>query len=181
MLKLFIPKMSMFDENTQRFIDRKDTELRLEHSLLAISKWESKYEKPFLNEEQRTPEEFLYYILCMDTTGRLTMEDVRSLTTDEQLEIKRYIETQHTATTFSGKDPNAARGHKETITSELVYYWMVAMQIPFDAEKWNIDRLLTLIRICSIKNNPKKMSKKDTMINNSALNAARRKAMGTRG
>lgn len=180
MLKLAIPELDMFDENTQRFISRKAKTLKLEHSLLSISKWESKYEKPFLTEEQKTEEEFRYYVMCMDITGTLTEEDTKMLLINEINEIQKYISQQHTATTFSGKDPNAKHS-REVITSELVYYWLVSMEIPFEAEKWNINRLLTLIRICGIKNNPKKMSKRDTMINNTSLNAMRRKALGTKG
>lgn len=156
----------------------KPVTLMLEHSLLSISKWESKYHKPFLGgteKDQKTPEEMLYYIQCM-TVNSVDENVYYRLTNDQIQEIGNYIADSMTATTINHNSaPGAPKRNKEIITSELIYYWMVVHQIPFECQKWHLNRLLTLIEVCNIKNAPsKKMSKQDIMRQNRSLNAARR-------
>ena len=115
----------------------------------------------------------------------MTLNDVdpvvySHLSMDNVKRIREYIEDSMTATTFveaEGSSPS-----RNTITSELVYYWMVALQIPFECQHWHLHRLLTLIRVCNLKNQPdKKMSTAATLRQNQALNAARRAKYKSRG
>lgn len=184
-LKIEIKGSELFDDVTQRFINVKSTVLTLEHSLIAVSKWESKYHIPFLLEGEKTPEQIEYYIKCMTINQNVDPNVYKAITLSQQQEILDYIKDPMTATWFSD-DPKGGKGKgrnkNETITSELIYYWMVALQIPSEYEKWHLNRLLTLIQVCNTYNQPpKKMSKSDIIRNNDALNAARRAAMQTRG
>lgn len=180
MLTITIPATEEYDENTGEFITTREQTLQLEHSLISISKWESKWCKPFLAKQDKTSEEVIDYIKCM-TLNKSVSDDVYGCLTQQNIsDINDYIGAPMTATTFS--DDRNGKQNREIITSELVYYWMIALQIPFECQKWHINRLLTLIRVCNIKNAPpKKMSKRDIMSRNAALNAARRKQMNTKG
>jgi hypothetical protein len=184
-LKIEVKGTELFDEATERFIEVKPTVLTLEHSLIAISKWESKYHIPFLREDEKTPEQLEYYFKCMTINQNVDPNVYKGITPSQQMEIMQYIKDPMTATWFGddNKKPGRGRGRKaEVITSELIYYWMVALQIPSEYEKWHLNRLLTLIQVCNSYNQPpKKMSKNDIIRNNDALNAARRAAMRTRG
>lgn len=179
MLTIEIPDQEFFNEETQEFFTMKGQTLQLEHSLVSLSKWESKWNKPFLSKEDKTAEETIDYIKCMTITQNPKPHIYNLLTDKNILEIKNYIDAPMTATTFS----NANQGHsREIVTSELIYYWMISLNIPMKCEKWHLNRLLTLIRVCNIKNGPaKKMSKKEIMSRNAALNAARRKKLNTKG
>lgn len=179
MLIIEIPDQEFFNEETQEFFTMKGQTLQLEHSLVSLSKWESKWNKPFLSKEDKTVEETMDYIKCMTITQNPKPHIYNLLTDKNILEIKNYIDAPMTATTFS----NVNQGHsREIVTSELIYYWMISLNIPMKCEKWHLNRLLTLIRVCNIKNGPaKKMSKKEIMSRNAALNAARRKKLNTKG
>ena len=169
-----------WDEKNRIFIDPKTVNLQLEHSLISISKWESKWHKPFLSSEQKTEEETIDYIKFMTLTQNVNPDVYSHLSRANIEEINAYIGDPKTATTFS----NDKQGKKnlEIITSELIYYWMIALNIPFECQKWHLNRLLTLIRVCEVKNNPgKKLSQRQIMSNNAALNAARRKKYHTKG
>jgi len=184
-IKIEVAATSFFNEITERFIEVKPTTLTLEHSLIAISKWESKYHIPFLKEDEKTPEQLEYYFKCMTINQNVDPYVYKALTVSQQKEILDYIHDPMTATWFGDDEnkPGKGRGRKkEVITSELIYYWMVALQIPSEYEKWHLNRLLTLIQVCNSYNQPpKKMSKNDIIRNNDALNAARRAKMHTRG
>lgn len=180
MLQIFVPGKELFDEDTQTFIQTKDTVLKLEHSLLSISKWESKWCKPFLNTNDKNPhssEEMLDYIKCMTLNNNVSKDVYNALTPNNRRVIQNYMNHPMTATTVK----NTGAPSREIITSELIYYWMIAYQIPFECEKWHINRLLMLIKVCSAKNNPKKMSKREIASQNRAINAARRRALHTKG
>lgn len=180
MLRITIPATELWDENRQEFIRTKEQTLQLEHSLVSLSKWESKWKKAFLTKENKTYEETIDYIKCMTITQNVNPEVYRFLTNDNIEEINRYIADSMTATYFS--EEKGARRSSETVTSELIYYWMIALQIPPEYQKWHLNRLLTLIRVCNVKNTPpKKMSRRDLMSRNAALNAARRKKYNTGG
>lgn len=179
MLYIRVPEKEWFDEKTQEFKSSKAATLQLEHSLVSISKWESKWCKAFLTKEDKTNEEVIDYIKCMTITQNVEPATYLALTRSNIEQIKKYIEAPMTATTFSDVQKGTS---KEIITSELIYYWMISMNIPMECQKWHINRLLTLIRICNIKNgDPKKMSRGDIMRRNAALNAARRKKLNTKG
>jgi len=180
MLKIIVPGGEYFNEVDQVFIDVDDFELELEHSLISLSKWESKYEKPFLGFDTKTPEEVMGYVDAM-ILNPIYPDDVLTRFTEENLdEINKYIESKQSATTF-GQMPER-RGTGETITSELIYYWMVAFQIPFECEYWHLNRLFALIRVCNIKNAPaKKMSSSEIAARNRELNARRKAQFNTKG
>lgn len=164
------------------FIPPKTQTLQLEHSLVSISKWEAKWCKPFLNTPEKSFEETIDYIKCMTITQNVRAEVYDHLSQENVNQIDDYISAPMTATTFS--DEKKKRGKQEIITSELIYYWMVALNIPFDpCQKWHIARLITLVRICQAKNEPPKKgrSKRDLAAEYAKLNAERRKALNTKG
>lgn len=169
-----------WDEEKQEFVEPKSQTLQLEHSLVSLSKWESKWQKPFYSKKDMSNEETLDYIKCMTLTKNVDPDVYNHLTQENIKTILDYIGNPMSATTF-GKETNAGN-NREIITSELIYYWMIASNIPFECQKWHLNRLITLIRVCSIKNSPpKKRSKRDIMSRNAALNASRRKQFNSNG
>ena len=184
MLKIVVPKSEGFNNKTNEFINNDhDVTICLEHSLVSISKWESKWHKAFLSSNEKTREELIDYVRCMTISQNIPDEVYYFLTNDNIKEINKYIEDPMTATTFTDNriNKNPLTKKNETLTSEIIYYWMVSFQIPLECQKWHLNRLMTLIRVCNAKNDPKKMSKKETMMSNKALNEARRKQFNTRG
>lgn len=180
MLQIVVPAVEYWDESKMEFVQMKEQTLQLEHSLISLSKWESKWCKPFFSKAEKTYEETIDYIKCMTLTPNVKEDVYHRLTNDNVMEINKYIESPMTATTFPNN--KNGKGSRETVTSELVYYWMIALNIPFECQKWHLNRLLTLVQVCNVKNEPdKKMSKKDIMNRNRALNAARKKQLNTRG
>lgn len=169
-----------WDEEKEEFLEPKTVTLQLEHSLIAISRWESKWNKPFFSKQEKTDEEAIDYIRCMTLTKNVDQNVYYKLTANNFQAVNTYIESPMTATTFS--DDKTRAPNRQIVTSELIYYWMIANNIPFECEKWHINRLLTLIQICGIKNSPpKKMSQRELMRRNSSLNAARRHRTGSKG
>ncbi len=184
MLPLHIPETEFYNEETNEFITIKEQTLKLEHSLISISKWEEKYCKPFISKDKKTLEETLYYIKCM-TIGNVD-DRVYLCITDEMIEkINEYIENPRTATKFfdlrTGKDSGGKR--YSTITSEEIYCSMVMGNIPESFSKWHISRLIALIRLVGMKSDPKaqKMNRKEHGIWQHELNKARRKKWNTKG
>ena len=180
MLELFLDSREVYLDDKNLFVTTKPMTLRLEHSLVSIAKWETKWRKPFLDRSGRkTYEESIDYIRCMTINQNVDPVIYYSLTSDEIKKINDYIDTDFTATTFKNTF-NAPSN--EIITSELIYYQLVAFRIPFECQKWNFSRLLALLQICRIKSEPgKKMSKQAIMNQNRALNAARRKKLHSKG
>ena len=184
-LRITIPEThrEFFNEDTQEFyyLDTKERTIVMEHSLISISKWEAKWKKPYLDSRDKTEEEVLDYLRCMTITPNVPSETYKLLTKENLLEIKEYIDDPMTATTIR-KMPGAPH-KKEIITSEIVYYWMIAQQIPIEFEKWHFNRLMMLIKVCAIKNDPKKtkMSRSAILEQNRALNKARRARTGSKG
>ena len=180
MLRILIPATEMFDERTHGFIITEEQTLELEHSLVSISKWESKWCKAFLSKHAKTYEETIDYIKCMTITPNVPDEAYTRLTRDNVEQINKYIEAPMTATHFM--DDRKGKHNSETITSELIYYWMIALNIPVEFQEWHLNKLLALVRVCNIKNQPpKKMSKSEIMSRNRAINDARRQQLGTKG
>ena len=180
MLTITIPATEEYDEIREEFVTTKEQTLQLEHSLVSISKWESKWCKPFLGKQDKTSEEIIDYIKCM-TLNKSVNDDVYGCLTQANVNaINDYIGAPMTATYFSSNEHG--KRNNEQITSELIYYWMISLNIPFECQKWHINRLLTLIRVCNVKNAPpKKMSRREIVSRNAALNAARRKQLNTKG
>lgn len=169
-----------WDEVKEEFVEAKYQTLQLEHSLVSLSKWESKWKKPFFSKTGLTDEETLDYIKYMTITKNVDSDVYNHLTQENIKEVMDYIQDPMTATTFSNNSKNAI--NRETITSELIYYWMIESNIPFECQKWHLNRLITLIRVCGVKRTPpKKRNKRDIMSQNAALNAARRKQLNTKG
>lgn len=179
MLQLTIPETEYFDYQKQEFVYRKAQTIQLEHSLVSISKWESKWKKAFLGKQPITREETIDYIRCMTITQNVPPDTYYRLTPENIEEINRYISDSMTASIVPEV---GSKGSSDVVTSEIIYYWMISLNIPAEYRKWHLNRLLSLIKVCSFKNQPpKKMSKKDILRQNAALNAARTKRLNTRG
>ena len=179
MLQITLP-VELWDEGKQEFVYLPGQTLELEHSLVSLSKWEAKWHKPFLTKSEKTVEETIDYIRCMTITKNVDPEVYDHITADNIREVYAYIEDPMTATTFS--NDKQGRANREIVTAELIYYWMIALNVPAEFQKWHLNRLITLIRVCNIKNSPpKKMSKRETINQMAALNAARKQKYDTNG
>ena len=180
MLRIRIEGEEFFDEVDNTFSTVGDIVLDLEHSLISLSKWESQFQKPFLGQGSKTTEEILEYIKAMIVTPEFPNDVMKRFSHTHLSQVNEYIESEQSATTF-GQMPRTP-GRPETVTSELIYYWMVAFNIPWAAENWHLNRLFALIRICNIKQQkPKKMSRNEIAARNRELNAARKAQLGTTG
>lgn len=181
MLSITIPSVELFNEATNEIISTVETALVLEHSLISLSKWESVHKKPFLGKGEKTAEETRDYIKQMTITKNVPPEVFTYMPPESIKAISDYISDPMTATTFVDRDKG--RTSYEVITNEIIYYWMTTFSIPFgECEKWHLNRLLTLIRVCSIKSQPpKKMSRSEVASRNRELNAARLAAHHTTG
>lgn len=179
MLEITIPDTELYNEETNEFVTVKGVVLRLEHSLVSISKWESNWKEPFLSEKPKTVAQTVDYVRCMTINQNVDPVTYEALTNDNINAVNDYIKENRTATTFSDTGKGSRR---EVITSELIYWWMAQFNIPMECQKWHLSRLLALIRIASIKNAPQKnMPRNAVLSQNAALNAARRKARGSKG
>lgn len=182
MLKITIPGTEYWDEKNERFFYTKETHLQLEHSLVSISKWEAKWHKPFMDNKELTGEQIVDYIRCMTLTQNVDPNVYYSIDNKTIKQIREYIDDPMTATWFSktvGPPPK-----KEIITSEIIYYWMIKLNIPVEFQKWHINRLITLIKVFEAKDDTKsgkKINKHQIAQNYAAINAARRKALHTKG
>lgn len=180
MLEITVPGGELFNQRTEEFESSEDFVLQLEHSLLSLSKWESIYEKPFLASTQKSDAEVLGYVRCMVITPDVPPDVYLRLSQDNLSAINTYISRKMTATWFNEQTKNAKGG--ETITAELIYYWMVSLNIPFECQSWHLNRLLTLIKVCTHKNSPaKKLSRREIAERQRALNEQRKAQLGTRG
>lgn len=180
MLTITVPGVEMFDESTEEFTTQGDVVLELEHSLVSLSKWESEFEKPFLTSQEKTPEEMLAYIRAMILTPDYPNDVLAKLTDENYEEINAHLEAKMTGTTVH--EPPTPRRRPETISAELIYYWMTVFSIPFECETWHLNRLFMLIRVCSAKQTKEKpKSKKETAMMQYELNQKRKAAMNTTG
>lgn len=178
MLKLVIYTAEGYNEETNEFFDAEAVVLELEHSLVSLSKWESKWEIPFLDTSEKTREQILDYIKMMNLGDDFPPGLFSKFSSENFEAIDKYINAKMTATWFSEKKEKV---NQEIITSELIYYWMIALTIPFECQNWHLNRLLTLVRVCNLKNSPKKMDKQEAMRSQRELNEARRAQFKTKG
>ena len=179
MLRIYVPSGELYDERTERFITVNGRELQLEHSLVSVSKWESKWKKPFLGMTAKSREETIDYVRCMTISQNVDPNVFVGLTDANIEAVNKYIDDPMTATTFKN---NQKRPNRQIITSEIIYYWMISLGIPMECQKWHLNRLLTLIRVCDEKNQPgKKKNRNQIMAENRALNQMRRARTGSRG
>ena len=180
MLTVSIPESEFYNESTGEFIEVRPRTIQMEHSLISVSKWESKWKKPFFDGKPKTRAETIDYYKCMTVTPNVDPTLYLGITPEIEKKILSYINEPQTATTIHKR--NGGHGKSETLTSELIYYQMSAQNIPFECERWHMSRLFMLLEIAAIKSNPtKKMSKKDIYSQNRALNAARRATSGSAG
>lgn len=178
MLELEVKGAELYNELTNEFVYLAPITLRLEHSLVSISKWESKWKVPFLSDKSMTNEQSVDYVKCMTINQNVDPNVYTALRPEDFKKIEEYIADEKTATTFSQNNPPS----RQVVTSELIYFWMTSYNIPIECQKWHLSRLLTLIRIASVKNQPdKKMSKSSILRQNAKLNAARRAKMHSKG
>lgn len=179
MLRITLP-VEMWDEGKQEFVYLPGQTLEMEHSLASLSKWESKVGKPFLTKEGKTNEETLEYLKCMMLTPDVSDDVYDHLMRHKLPMIDEYINSSMTATILP---PNRGRkGRPETVTAELIYYWMIAMQIPSEYEYWHLNKLITLIGVCNVKNSPaKKRSSDEILRDQMALNEERCKKLNSKG
>jgi hypothetical protein len=179
MLKIIIPAVEQYDEVKEEFITSKAVELQVEHSLVSMSKWESKWCEPFLSSNDHSKEKTVDYIRCMTITQNVNPEIYLGIGSSIIEQINEYIALPMTATTVRDLGQKKSR---MIVTSEVIYSWMIALTIPFECQKWHLNRLLTLIKVCNAQNSPpRKMSRKEIMARNSELNAARRQSMNSKG
>lgn len=181
MLQIYVPAQEYYDERNEMFINIPAVTLKLEHTLVAISKWEAKWKKAFLGKQEKTNEEIVDYVKCM-TLNEEPIDPMvyTALTASDFKKVKAYLEDKMSASYLPERDHGE---NGDTITSELIYYWLVALQIPFECQYWHLNRLLTLVQICNMKNNPDKhkMSREELLARNRALNAERKAKYNSRG
>lgn len=180
MLTITIPAAEYYNYATEEFINTKPQILQLEHSLVSLSKWESEWHKPFFTREGRSDADISSYMKHMTLTQNVDPNVYLQIPKDKLAEVRVYMDDTMTGTTLN--DSKKTKGSNEIITSELIYYWLVAYNIPFECQKWHLNRLFTLIRVCDLKNNPgKKMSQKELLSRNRDLNTSRRQTLNTKG
>lgn len=178
MLRIVIPGQELWDERKNEFVYTKPCEIRLEHSLVSVSKWEAKWKKPFLKSFEKDGdlsfEELIDYVRCMTITQNVEPKAYQNLSKENLKDILEYIDDPMTATWFS--DEKKPRTSRRTITSELIFSWMIDFGIPFECKKWHLNRLITLLRVCEAEHRPKKKSSQSDLLKKHArLNKMRRK------
>lgn len=185
MLELTIPDVEYFDETSpnpddHRFVKVKGTTIELEHSLISLSKWETKWKKPFLSKDEKTKEETIDYIRCMTMTKNVRPEIYTMLTQENHATVGEYITDNKTATWINDNNEKNKKRNNQVVTSELIYYWMIAHTIPWEAQRWHLSRLIMLIQVCNEKNKPKDKKKRRApdYSKQNAMNKARRQAAG---
>lgn len=180
MLQITVPATELWDEQKREFVYVKEQTLQLEHSLVSLSKWESKWCKSFIAAKHKTREEALDYIRCMTLTCDVSPNVYKCLTNENIRQIKDYIDAPMTATTV--REDRNNKPNREIITAELVYHWMIETQVPFECREWHLNNLIMLIRVRYAKlQPPKKMTQTEIMARNKVLNEARKKEWNTTG
>lgn len=180
MLRLVVPGVELFNNETQTFSRSEEVVLELEHSLVSLSKWESKWNLPFLGKDKKTSEQIIDYIRLMNSVSGVPDEVFFRLSDENYTSINEYINAKMTATWFR-EDP-VTHANREIVTAEIIYYWMISFQIPLECEDWHLNRLFTLVKVLNQKNQPKKKQNTQTAAaQRRALNEARMKQYNTSG
>ena len=180
MLRITVPAKEMWDEEKEEFVYGDEVTLEFEHSLVSLSKWESKHHKAFLTKKEKTAEEHLDYIKCMTLTEDVPDEVYARLTQENVDQIVAYIEDPMSATYYF--DDKKQTGSRDVMTAEYIYYCMFANNIPLDFENRHLNKLIAIIKMCGLKNSPpKKMSKTDIANRHRQINAANRAKYHTKG
>lgn len=181
MLQIIVPDTEVFNENTQEIYTLKGCKLQLEHSLVSLSKWESKWKKPFLAKNDKTNQEVLEYIKCMTITQNVPDYIYKCLTEQNVTDILNYIDDPMTATTIN--NPRKSKIDNEILTAEILYYYMFTAGIPKECEKWHLNRLIMLLKVFGIKNNtkPHKMPREEYLNRRRALNEQRKAKFKSHG
>ena len=170
-LDLYIPGREFWNSELQEFIYTKDITLHLKHSLVSLTRWEQHYKRRFLDDGPKNEEEYRFYIQCMTLNKDVDPLVYTVLQEDDIKKVTDYLHDSMTATTLPKQNNN--RSNSEKLSSELIYYYMSALNIPFECEKWFLNNLIILISIASIKNNPQEKKSKPSWSSIRALNAAR--------
>lgn len=174
MLTITVPETELWDEKNSCFVVLPSATIRLEHSLVSIAKWEAKWKDPFLSSKEKTMEQLIDYYKFMTITQNVPDDVYQRFTRENHIAVQEYMKDSHTATWFSEDKSKYGRSGGKIITNERIYAWMAELGIPFSCEKWNINRLLVLIRVCNIDNQPpKKMNQHDQLARNYHINQAR--------
>lgn len=182
MLTIIVSGNELFDERTQEFVNTEDVVLHLEHSLISLSKWESKHNKPFLGPEKKVQEDVIEYIKAMVLDDNVPDDVFNRLGNDNINAISEYISSTQSATTFVETPQQKSRARSEIITAELIYFWMVSYNVPWECETWHLNKLFALLKVCNIKNSKEKpMSPSEIAKRNRDLNAERKQKLGTSG
>lgn len=187
MLTLEIPTEEFFLPDRNEFVEIKGRTIQLEHSLISVSKWESKWKKAFLKKDpERTVEQARDYVRCMTLTQNVDPRVYMNLNNVLMARVNDYINDPMSATVLSKMEESQSGVNRDTTTSELIYYWMVALNIPFECQKWHLNRLLKLIEVCNVKNAPPpkpltKAQRHARAANWASINAARRAKTHSKG
>lgn len=184
MLRIEVPiSPEGWDDEKQEFVEPTVQVLQLEHSLVSLSKWEMKWRKPFLSDTEKTYEETVDYIKCMTLSPDVDQSIYDYLTKSNIDEVNEYMGAPMTATWFSDDKKKSGKNKGRLVTNELIYYWMSSLNIPMACENWHLSRLFTLIQVHDAENNSSnnKMSKKEVMNRNRALNEARKAKLKSKG
>jgi len=180
MLAITVPELESYDEASSRLIKSESYTFQLEHSLASLSKWESEFERPFLTDGPKTPEETIAYVKCMTLTDGVPESIYTRLSSENYVQINNHINAKMTATWFNDR-PQPGRG-REVITSEVIYYWLTSYNIPFECDQWHLNRLLALVKVANAKNAPKKkMGRRDMLAQRDQINAARKAQAQSKG
>lgn len=182
MLEILIPEQKdLFDSNTNEFLSVKETKLILEHSLLSLKKWEGRWKIPFLS-TKLNQEQMIDYIRCMTVSKNVPDDVYRVIPMEELQKVADYISDKKTATTFSySKMQEQAARRGEIVTAEIIYYWMITLNIPVEFQKWHLSQLLALIRVVSIKNSKDGGKRKLSAKERHDINLANRAKYHTKG
>ena len=187
MIQIVVPKSEVFD-NTNQIFRRvtKETTLQLEHSLISLQKWEARWHTPFLVKKGKTLEQTIDYIRCMCLTPNVKEDVFYCIPKSEMTRIANYIDDPMTATTVTtrGKGPGPKKKNK-IVTAEVIYYWMISLNIPNEYRKWHLNQLLMLIRVINAENasnDPNNKRKKhEVLADYRAINEANKKRFNTKG